>query len=67
MMTFYDLLNVISLDYCVEVYDVDGYLIQDGVRGMIMWQDDLLDIKVRIIYPHNETIRVILEEKYRDD
>ena len=35
MMTFYDLLNVMSLDYCVEVYDVDGYLIQDGVRGMV--------------------------------
>ena len=66
MMTFYDLLNIIGLDYCVEVYDVDGYLIQDGVRGMVMWQDDLLDIKVRVIYPHNETIRVILEEKYKN-
>lgn len=66
MMTFYDLLNVISLDYCVEVYDVDGYLIQDGVRGMVMWQDDLLDIRVRVIYPHNETIRVILKEKYKN-
>lgn len=66
-MTFYDLLNVISLDYCVEVYDVDGYLIQDGVRGMVMWEDNLLDVKVRVIYPHNETIRVFLEEKCKND
>ena len=62
-MTFYDLLNVINLDYCLEVYGRDGYLIQDGVRGVVMWEDELMDRKVYMIYPHNETIRVFLEEE----
>lgn len=60
-MELYDLLLIINPDYCVEIYDEYGYLLQDGVRGTTWWED--VDRKVRMIYPHNETIRVYLEMK----
>lgn len=60
-MELYDLLLVINPDYYVEIYDENGYLLQDGVRGTTWWED--VDRKVRMIYPHNETIRVYLEMK----
>ena len=62
-MEFYDLLDVINSDYCIEVYEIDGYLLQDGVRGLVMWEDHLLDRRVHMIYPHNETIRIFLEKE----
>ena len=63
-MELYDLLLVINPDYCLEIYDENGYLLQDGVRGTTWWED--VDRKVHMIYPHNETIRIYFEMKLDD-
>ena len=51
MITLYDLLNIFDLECELEVLDWDGGLLQEGSRGAAMWNDDLLDRRVRLIIP----------------
>ena len=50
-MTLWNLLIKLDLESQLEVLDADGYLIQKGIRGPTMWQDDLLDKEVDLILP----------------
>lgn len=51
MITLYDLLNLIDLEAELEVLEWDGNLLQEGSRGSIMWDDDLLDRRVYRVIP----------------
>lgn len=51
MITLYDLLNLLDLEAELEVLEWDGDLLQEGTRGSTMWDDDLLDRRIRSIIP----------------
>lgn len=51
MITLYDILNILDLDAELEVLDWDGDLLQKGRRGITMWDDDLLERRVRLVVP----------------
>lgn len=61
MLTFFKLRKYIDLKAFIKVVDRDGYLLQTGVNGETMWDDDLLDKKVYLIIPGPET-KIILKE-----
>lgn len=60
-MTFYELRGKIQLEAFLEILDSDGYLLQEGVNGETMWEDDLLDMPVYLILPGNSSTKIILE------
>ena len=51
MITLYDLLNILDLDTELEVLDWNGDLLQDGIRGSTVWNDDLLDRRIHRVIP----------------
>lgn len=51
MITLYDLLNLLDLEVELEVLEWDGDLLQEGQRGSTMWDDGLLDRRVRRVIP----------------
>ena len=59
-MILYELLNKINLEAQLEILDIDGYLLQEGERGPIMWEDSLLDKEVYMLIPGIVT-KIILE------
>lgn len=63
MITLYDLLNVLDLECELEVLEWDGDLLQDGLRGATMWDDDLLDRRVRKVLPGIIT-KIFLDTNY---
>ena len=50
-MILYDLLNKISVEAEIQVCDERGKLLQQGIRGEIMWKDELIGRKVCGINP----------------
>ena len=63
MITLYDLLNVLDLECELEVLEWDGDLLQDGPRGATMWDDNLLDRRVRKVLPGIVT-KILLDTSY---
>ena len=51
MITLYELLKVIDLDAELSVYDSEGYLLQEGIRGSTDWDALLLKKPVRTVLP----------------
>lgn len=51
MITLYDLLNLLDLDAELEVLEWNGDLLQEGIRGSTMWDDDLLDRRIHRVIP----------------
>lgn len=64
MITLYDLLDVLDLECELEILDWDGYLLQDGPRGDTVWNDDLLDKRVREVLPGIVT-KIFLDTRYK--
>lgn len=50
-MILYDLLNKISVKAEIQVCDERGKLLQQGIRGETMWEDELIGRKVCGISP----------------
>ena len=61
MLDFETLRNKMQLDTHLEVLDMNGYLIQEGINGETTWEDVLLDKKVYSILPGIST-KIILEK-----
>jgi hypothetical protein len=51
MITLYELLKVIDLDAELSVYDSEGYLLQEGIRGSTDWDKLLLKKPVGTVLP----------------
>ena len=51
MITLYDLLNLLDLDAELEILEWNGDLLQEGIRGSTMWDDDLLDRRIHRVIP----------------
>lgn len=62
MITLYDLLNLLDLEAELEVLEWDGDLLQEGTRGSTLWDDDLLDRRIRSIIP-GITTKILLDSE----
>jgi hypothetical protein len=61
-VTFYELRGKIQLEAFLEILDSYGYLLQEGINGETMWEDDLLDMPVYLILPGIST-KIFLETR----